>query len=100
MQQNNRVIGIDTGGTFTDFVYYNQGQLSIHKITLLFGIDNKVPVYQREQLLYGHSLSGPALVVEQVATTWVAEHWNVQVDRYGNLRVTKKPEEKTRVREQ
>ena len=27
-----RVLGVDTGGTFTDFVYYEQGQLKIHKV--------------------------------------------------------------------
>ena len=27
-----RVLGVDTGGTFTDFVYYEQGQLTIHKV--------------------------------------------------------------------
>jgi N-methylhydantoinase A len=25
------LLGIDTGGTFTDFVYYNKGELSVHK---------------------------------------------------------------------
>jgi N-methylhydantoinase A len=57
--------------------------------TALFGIAGKVPVYQREQLCFGHRLSGPALIVEQVATTWVAEHWHVQVDKYGNLLLKK-----------
>ena len=27
-----RILGVDTGGTFTDFVYYEQGQLKIHKV--------------------------------------------------------------------
>ncbi len=27
-----RVLGVDTGGTFTDFVYYEKGQLTIHKV--------------------------------------------------------------------
>ena len=27
-----RVLGVDTGGTFTDFVYYEQGNLTIHKV--------------------------------------------------------------------
>ncbi|MCN4144733.1 MAG: hydantoinase/oxoprolinase family protein [Thiohalomonas sp.] len=26
------VLGVDTGGTFTDFVYYEQGNLTIHKV--------------------------------------------------------------------
>jgi len=66
------------------------GQLpDIKTETVLFGIDKKVPVYQREKLLYGHTLSGPALIVERVATTWVADHWHVQVDRFGNLLLQK-----------
>ena len=27
-----RILGVDTGGTFTDFVYYEQGRLIIHKV--------------------------------------------------------------------
>lgn len=27
-----RILGVDTGGTFTDFVYYEKGQLTIHKV--------------------------------------------------------------------
>ena len=27
-----KILGVDTGGTFTDFVYYEQGQLTIHKV--------------------------------------------------------------------
>ena len=51
----------------------------------VYGIEKKVAVYQREQLLHGQTLSGPVLIGEQVATTWVEKNWNVRVDRYGNL---------------
>ncbi len=58
--------------------------------TRLFGLSEKVPVYQREQLLFGQILNGPALIVEQVASTWVENDWQVQVDRFGNLLLHKR----------
>ncbi len=53
----------------------------------VYGIAQPVPVYQRETLLAGQQINGPALVVEQVATTWLAPHWHCSVDRVGNLRL-------------
>lgn len=51
----------------------------------VYGIDSAVPVYQREQLYSGHKLEGPALIVEQVSTTWLAPDWQCVVDPVGNL---------------
>lgn len=51
----------------------------------VYGIDRAVPVYQRQQLLSGHQLEGPALIVEQVSTTWLAPGWQCTVDSIGNL---------------
>ena len=49
------------------------------------GFEHPVPLYQREQLLAGQQLQGPALIIEPVSTTLLAEHWQCQVDPYGNL---------------
>ena len=49
------------------------------------GVDSPVPVYQREQLRAGHQLTGPALIIERVSTTWLAPDWHCQVDAIGNL---------------
>lgn len=49
------------------------------------GVAERVPVYQRETLSKGVQLSGPAIIVEQVSTTWLAPDWVCEVDRYGNL---------------
>lgn len=42
-------------------------------------------VYQREQLKPRQQIEGPALITEQVATTWLAPHWQAEADAYGNL---------------
>ena len=46
-----------------------------------------VPVFQRETLGAGHRIDGPAVVVESVATTWIAPGWSALVDPLGNLRM-------------
>jgi N-methylhydantoinase A len=49
------------------------------------GIDDEVPVYQGDELSPGFVLTGPALVVEPLATTWITPGWQAQTDRQGNL---------------
>ena len=44
-----------------------------------------VKYYQRHKLVRGQRISGPAVITEQVATTWLAENWQAEVDRFGNL---------------
>lgn len=44
-----------------------------------------IPLYQRKSLPAGFELAGPAIIAEQVATTWVAAGWRCRVDGYGNL---------------
>ena len=51
----------------------------------------EVDCYQRDQLIAGAYLSGPAIVVETVATTWLAAGWNMTVDSVGNLLLHKTP---------
>jgi N-methylhydantoinase A/oxoprolinase/acetone carboxylase beta subunit len=51
----------------------------------VYGIDKPVPVYQREQLMDGHTINGPSLIVERVSTTWLALDWQCTVDSVGNL---------------
>jgi N-methylhydantoinase A len=51
----------------------------------VYGIDGSVPVYERERLVPGQCLEGPALITETVATTWLAPGWGARLDRVGNL---------------
>lgn len=51
----------------------------------LWGQDDPVEVYAREQLAAGQVITGPALVTEAVATTYVAPGWCASVDAVGNL---------------
>ncbi|ORU93542.1 MAG: hydantoinase [Cycloclasticus sp. symbiont of Bathymodiolus heckerae] len=48
-----------------------------------------LPVYQRQQLRLNDTIQGEALIVEQVATTYLAPHWQCKPDEYGNLILTK-----------
>ncbi|MCW8918155.1 MAG: hydantoinase/oxoprolinase family protein [Gammaproteobacteria bacterium] len=52
---------------------------------VLHGIDGPVALYRRQDLSVGNVIEGPALVTEQVATTFIAPHWRALVDPHGNL---------------
>jgi len=45
----------------------------------------EVPLYRREQLPAEMRIQGPAIIAEQVATTWLAPGWRLRIDSYGNL---------------
>jgi N-methylhydantoinase A len=57
----------------------------------LSGLDNPAPLYGRADLAPGQRLTGPALVVEQVATTWLAPGWVLRVDAVGHLILERAP---------
>ena len=65
------------------------GRPQMQSERLIAGLDDPVPVYQREALACGHQISGPALIVERVSTTWLAQGWACTVDVIGNLRLRK-----------
>jgi len=46
------------------------------------------PVYDRSLLRSHHEFKGPALFVEDYATTYLPDGWNGRVDLYGNLHLT------------
>ena len=58
------------------------------KFTEVIGVDQPVPVYQRDQLGLGKALLGPALIVEKVSTTWLKKGWQAEIDTYGNLKLS------------
>ncbi len=49
------------------------------------GEEQLVPCYARDTLTPGQEINGPAIVTEQVATTWLARDWRCRVDDTGNL---------------
>jgi len=53
--------------------------------TSLYGIEGAVEVWVRDTLVSGMTLQGPALITEQVSTTYLAPGWRGQVDPHGNL---------------
>jgi N-methylhydantoinase A len=53
----------------------------------LSGFKTRVPVYTRESLPAGQSITGPALITENVATNFVGSGWKCRVDAVGNLQL-------------
>lgn len=51
----------------------------------LFGVEQPVRMYMRDALPVAESIHGPALIVESVATTYLAPDWQLRKDEYGNL---------------
>ena len=51
----------------------------------IYGIAGKVPIYTRNNLMSDQPISGPALITERVATTWLAPGWQCRQDNSGNL---------------
>ncbi len=60
------------------------GRFSVH------GIGAPVPCFRRESLAAGVRLIGPAILVEALATSWLAPGWNAEVDEFGNLLLGRK----------
>lgn len=50
-----------------------------------YGFEQAVSVYQRDQLVKGQKISGPALILETVSTTLIENRWQCEVDGWGNL---------------
>ncbi len=55
----------------------------------LYGVDEAVTIWQRDDLHAGQNISGPALITETVATTFIESGWNCEVDEFGNLLLNK-----------
>jgi N-methylhydantoinase A/oxoprolinase/acetone carboxylase beta subunit len=44
----------------------------------------EVPVYEREKLVYGHDVRGPALVESAHTTVYVSTGWKMTIDTFNN----------------
>ena len=49
----------------------------------------RTPVFDREALVRGQAISGPAIVEEWTTTTVILPGWEARVDRIGNLVLSK-----------
>ena len=52
--------------------------------------EGDLAIYRRQDLLPDDAIEGEALIVEQVATTYLAPGWSCVLDMYGNLVLTRK----------
>jgi N-methylhydantoinase A len=57
--------------------------------TRIYGTEGPVPIWWRGDLVFAQQISGPAIIVETVSTTFVDSGWKCQVDRTGNLLLDK-----------
>lgn len=49
----------------------------------------ETPVYQRDALEPGHRICGPAVIEQYDSSTLLPPHWRADVDRFGNLELTR-----------
>ena len=59
------------------------------RYTKLYGVEQEVPVYNRDKLNSGEIITGPALITETVSTTYLAAGWSCHVDDSACLILTK-----------
>jgi len=57
----------------------------------LAGTAHDVPLHQRANLAPGHTIAGPAIIVDALSTTVVEPEWTATVEQEGTLRLTKSP---------
>jgi len=57
----------------------------------VFHAGKEIPVEKvwRKDLMRGHTLLGPALVMEYSSTTWLPPDWRLEVDAWGSLHLTR-----------
>ncbi len=55
------------------------------------GLALPIPLYARTQLAVGQTVEGPAIILEDTATTRVSSHWRAKVDACGNIRLQREP---------
>ncbi len=87
-----RVEAIIAGGDSADGVASLPCHSAAPVATVACWMDNaahNIPLYDRAGLAAGFLIEGPALIVDPVATTVVEPGWRAEVDRQGNLILTR-----------
>lgn len=75
-----------TSKTGTDLIYRTNKQV------IWNGVEKNTPVLTSDQLQYGHYFYGPAIIEDPKTTTVIPSGYQVEVDRLGNLEISKKGE--------
>ena len=57
--------------------------------SVVHGINRPVPVRERALLPAGHTVSGPAIIFDQVSTLYLEHDWHCRADQWGNLLLEK-----------
>ena len=60
-----------------------------NNIARLYGIEKDVPIFNRDDLVSGEKINGPALITETVSTTYLAPGWACEVDKSACLLLKK-----------
>ncbi|MFW6140443.1 MAG: hydantoinase/oxoprolinase family protein [Acidobacteriota bacterium] len=51
--------------------------------------ERECSVYEREKMLWGHCVKGPAVITEKESTTVIGPQWKAEIGKLGNLILTK-----------
>jgi len=79
-------LGLQAEATAINLAPLPRGQASSpYDAVSLYGVGEPSVVYARDDLVAEQHFSGPALITETVSTTYVAPGWRCDVDRAGNL---------------
>lgn len=60
-----------------------------NNVARLYGIEIDVPIFNRDDLVSGEKINGPALITETVSTTYLAPGWACEVDKSACLLLKK-----------
>ncbi len=55
------------------------------RVYIASGHSTPIPAYERKTLPAGVQVAGPAIIEEEISTTYLPPGWQIDVDRHGNL---------------
>lgn len=61
-----------------------------HKSVYSKGQWHTTPIYKVESLEYGHSVIGPAIIIEPTGTIIIEDNWQVEISQYRHIVLTKR----------
>jgi N-methylhydantoinase A/oxoprolinase/acetone carboxylase beta subunit len=76
--------------TAFDLPEWQAGEDAPVRTTTVYGCEEAVNVLARDSLAAGQCIDGPVLITEATSTTWIDQHWQASIDRWGNILLNKK----------